>query len=149
MDRPRIAFDYRNILSTGVVDRIMVSTIPEEVLSMRRLQILNCEATRSMGKAAENGMKSSLILGLGTGRCGTHSLAELLNRQPDAAFTHEDFPLLDWKPLPGRPGIATRITRIRNSRSARFLGDVASFYLPHVEEIIAARRGCREPLSLS
>ena len=81
--------------------------------------------------------KASLILGLGTGRCGTHSLTDLLNRQPDSIFTHEEFPLLHWKQLPGRPGIAARLSRIRRSRSARFIGDVGSFYLPYVEEIMA------------
>jgi hypothetical protein len=90
-----------------------------------------------MTATAATTTRASLILGLGTGRCGTHSLTELLNRQPDSLFTHEELPILHWKQLPGRPGIAERIRRIRRSRSARFIGDVALFYLPYVEEIIA------------
>ena len=39
-----------------------------------------------------------LVLGIGTGRCGSHALAELLNHQPDANVTHEQPPLLDWQP---------------------------------------------------
>jgi hypothetical protein len=30
-----------------------------------------------------------IVLGMGTGRCGTGSLAALLNRQPGARVTHE------------------------------------------------------------
>lgn len=36
------------------------------------------------------------VLGIGTGRCGTVSLATLLNSQPDSAVTHESV-LLPWE----------------------------------------------------
>ena len=47
----------------------------------------------------------NLIIGLGTGRCGTASLAHLLNSQPDSTFVHEglfsgkkyDHFLLPWE----------------------------------------------------
>lgn len=89
-------------------------------------------ATESNG----NG-QAGLVVGLGTGRCGTHSLVELLNRQPESAVTHEEFPLLPWRRVPGYPGIAERLRRIRRSRTGRLVGDVASFYLPYAEEAIA------------
>jgi len=39
-----------------------------------------------------------LIIGLGTGRCGTHSLVDVLNAQDGAAVVHEDKPILHWDP---------------------------------------------------
>lgn len=36
-----------------------------------------------------------LILGIGTGRCGTNSLAKFLHHQPDCFFTHEKH-LIQW-----------------------------------------------------
>ena len=37
-----------------------------------------------------------LVIGLGTGRCGTVSLSRLLNAQPDAQVRHELRPYLPW-----------------------------------------------------
>lgn len=45
------------------------------------------------------------VFGIRTGRCGTLSLARLLNSQIDAKVTREMRPLLDWeqlRPLPAR-----------------------------------------------
>lgn len=79
----------------------------------------------------------AIVLGMGTGRCGTHTLAELLNRQPDASFTHEQPPLLPWRPVPDWSAIRERLRRLRGTRPQRLIGDVALFYLPYVEEAIA------------
>ncbi len=81
-----------------------------------------------------------VILGMGTGRCGSHTLAELLSRQPDTQVTHEQPPLLAWKPDPGRDVMAARLERLFRTRPQARVGDVASFYLPYVEAAIA-----REP----
>ncbi len=93
------------------------------------------EFDRSEAAAGDAGQW--LVLGIGTGRCGTHTLADLLNRQPDAYVTHEKRPLLSWNPVPGRPGIRERLARFRRNRPQRLIGDVALFYLPYVEEAIA------------
>lgn len=45
-----------------------------------------------MTHIAEN---KNIIIGIGTGRCGTNSVAKLLNSQPDSFFTHESY-MLDW-----------------------------------------------------
>lgn len=37
-----------------------------------------------------------LVIGLGTGRCGTHSLADLLALQPDTTALHQPKPCLPW-----------------------------------------------------
>ncbi len=84
-----------------------------------------------------------IILGIGTGQCGTRALAALLNSQPDAHVTHEDPPLLPWRRNPKWPGIRERLGRFRTSRPQRFIGDVAHYYLPYVEEAIALEPGLR------
>src|SRR5262245_3459710 len=76
-----------------------------------------------------------LILGIGTGRCGTRSLALLLNRQPGAKITHEDYPLLPWRD-PRPSAIAQRLKKLAR-RKTPITGDVASFYLPYVEHAVA------------
>lgn len=76
-----------------------------------------------------------IILGMGTGRCGTRSLATLLNRQAGAKVTHEEYPLLMWR-SPRRENLVERLNRILTSRKAKIVGDVASFYLPYAEAAI-------------
>ena len=51
-------------------------------------------------------MTQRIILGTGTGRCGSFSLARLLNQQPGVQVSHEDPPLLPWEPVEGRGGCA-------------------------------------------
>ena len=92
---------------------------------------------------AEPARGQAIILGMGTGRCGTHTLADLLNLQPDSSFTHEQPPLLPWDPAPGKPVIQERLARIRRTRPQRFVGDVSLFYLPYVEDAIAAEPGVK------
>jgi len=41
--------------------------------------------------------KQTIILGIGTGRCGTASLAKILNQQPDMVCSFDEPPLLPWK----------------------------------------------------
>ena len=42
--------------------------------------------------------KKKLVFGLGSGRCGTASLAFLLSQQESTFSSHELFPILPWKP---------------------------------------------------
>jgi hypothetical protein len=87
--------------------------------------------------------KSKIILGMGTGRCGTLSLAEILNAQPNTHVTHEEAPLLPWDNERNSGIIAKRFDRMRRKRNAEFIGDIASFYLPYAEEIIKAEPDVR------
>ena len=78
------------------------------------------------------------IIGLGTGRCGTRSLAKLLGLQPGVYATHEAAPVLRWYDEidPGR--------HIRVSHSdAEIIADVGFYYLPHVERIRQEFSGVR------
>ncbi len=75
-----------------------------------------------------------LVIGLGSGRCGTTSLAHLLNKQPHASVTHEEPPLLPWQVDAAL--LAERLAGLR-ARPETLVGDVAFYYLPYVELIAA------------
>lgn len=69
------------------------------------------------------------VIGLGTGHCGTRSLAALLNMQRGAHVTHERRPFLLWDD-------EDPCQYLRNAPGwANLFGDVAFYYLPHVERI--------------
>jgi hypothetical protein len=42
-------------------------------------------------------MKQSIILGIGTGRCGMASLAKVLGQQADAVCSYDEPPPLPWR----------------------------------------------------
>ncbi len=105
-------------------------------------------------------MQQSIILAIGAGRCGLASLARILNQQPDAQCSYDEPPLLPWSlgeepaadcPAGGDgdgergPGriIRERFARFRHHGTAPRLGDAASFYLPYLEEAIAAEPDIR------
>lgn len=81
-------------------------------------------------------MKRQIILGMGAGQCGTLLLAQILDKQPNSRVSHEQPPLLPWAAEQGAPGICERLQRILDTRGERFVGDVATFYLPYAEEAI-------------
>ncbi len=81
-------------------------------------------------------MRRQIILGMGAGQCGTLLFAQILQKQPNTKITHEQPPLLPWTREPGAPGIRERLQRYLDTFKERFVGDVATFYLPYVEEAI-------------
>ena len=80
-------------------------------------------------------VNKKLIFGLGTGRCGTHSLADLLNAQKNFEVTHElgDNPVLNWDF--NDECLEFYLDKITN-RECDYVGDVAFYLLPYVESII-------------
>ncbi len=89
-------------------------------------------------------MNRQIILGMGAGQCGSLLLSQILNKQPQARVTHEQFPWLPWVRQPDAPAIRERLQRlVTASTSERFIGDVASFYLPYVEEAIRCEPNLR------
>ena len=88
-------------------------------------------------------MDQRLVLVIGSGRCGTHAVAQLLSRQPDANVTHEQPPLLPWKPYSSTAVIRVRLARMRRERPQQLIGDAASFYLPYLEEAMGAEPDLR------
>ena len=87
-------------------------------------------------------MKQSIILGVGTGRCGTGSLAKVLNEQNEAVCSYEEPPLLPWRAADAAL-LRERFARFRTHAKARLLGDVGSFYLPYLKDAIAVEPDIR------
>ncbi len=81
-------------------------------------------------------MAQRWILGVGTGHCGLELLPEIVGKQPGTRFTLMEGPRLRWDRLPGDPGLLERIARWRGTTTEPVVGDVASYYLPYVEEAL-------------
>ena len=82
-----------------------------------------------------------VVLGLGTGRCGTLSLARLLDRQPGAKVLHEpeidqDFFPWDASPEQRRTLVARHYELLRGWHRP-LVGAVHYAYLPYAEEYLA------------
>jgi hypothetical protein len=104
-----------------------------------------------------------IVIGIGTGRSGTASLAKLLNAQKDAVCFHEMNPScvrFSGTPRPvlngidefqaivqggdpslltvdlGRPVAARAYDRLRRMSRVRLIGDIAFYYLSYVEPIL-------------
>lgn len=73
-----------------------------------------------------------IVIGLGTGRCGTVSLSKLLDLQDDSHVTHESEPRLPWKV---DEELLLRKLRYFSSIKKSLVGCVAFYYLPYVELI--------------
>jgi hypothetical protein len=92
---------------------------------------------------------AQLIIGLGTGRCGTKSLTGLLNAQPGAAVTHEIYgPEVKWSGSEDNAHAVVdpemflrRATRMQDERGIfttdpselRLYGDVSINWLPYLD----------------
>ena len=83
---------------------------------------------------------TQVVIGLGTGRCGTLSLSLLLNRQPNAKFRHEpeiDQDFFSWDAAPDvRRQCVSRHYEIMNGWHRPLVGAVHYVYLPYAEEYI-------------
>lgn len=77
----------------------------------------------------------NLIIGVGSGRCGSTTLATLLDRQNNARVSHEHSPILYWNGASSADNY--HIERFRRL-SARYdlVGDVAHWWLPRLEMMI-------------
>lgn len=94
-------------------------------------------------KGESAAVQQRIVLGIGSGRCGTLSLARVLSRQPGVMVSHEDPPLLPWERDPDNRVLRERFARWRRTRQAAIVGDVASFYLPYVAEAIGLELAIR------
>lgn len=81
-------------------------------------------------------MNKKLIFGLGSGRCGTHSLSELLNKQKNFEISHElgDNPVLTWDF--NKECIDFYLDKI-TSRGSDSVGDVAFYLINYVDYILS------------
>ncbi|MEE8342809.1 MAG: hypothetical protein V3R51_03310 [Gammaproteobacteria bacterium] len=78
-------------------------------------------------------MHKQVVVGMGTGRCGTASLCALLNQQPGTSITHEQYPLLPWQLSPRI--LAKKLSQI-SRRRADIVGDIANSWLPYVAAVL-------------
>lgn len=90
----------------------------------------------------------SVILGIGTGRCGTVSLARLLDAQPGVICTHEDQPYLpwhfNWENEADWEAFHIHVARFRQKQSkAKMVGDVAFYWLPYLHEMLSSFPGLK------
>lgn len=77
--------------------------------------------------------EKKIVIGLGTGRCGTVSLQKMLSQIPNSFFTHEGF-LLPWY---GDPKNAiNKMYRFIKDTNKEVCGDIGLYWLPYVEYII-------------
>lgn len=114
---------------------------------------------------------TGILFGLGSGRCGTSSLAALMNGQPGVACFHELNPssmawsgaeatigslMRDFEAiLAGEERVVTAdlvspnrlipLTRLQELSQVHAVGDVGSYYLPYVEMMIQKWPGLRFP----
>lgn len=77
-----------------------------------------------------------VVIGLGTGRCGTQSLATLLDQQTAAMVSHEKAEHeIRWNG--SEQAIDQFLDWAVAQEQLQFVGDVAFYYLPYVEYILA------------
>lgn len=74
-----------------------------------------------------------LIVGLGTGRSGTHSLAALLGRQPNTEARHQPPPCLPWHVDYGWYGLTREMVAGIDSPVVALVG---WYYLPYVDLLL-------------
>lgn len=79
-----------------------------------------------------------IIVGLGTGRCGTRSLAALLDAQSTVAAQHERKPCIGW-----RDDVPDFHIRNFREQGEPHYADVGFYYLPHVETLLDKYRDIR------
>lgn len=104
------------------------------ILEDERLTAADTAGTKTVrGEHVQNG---TLVLGIGTGRCGSTTLSALLNAQASASVSHEHVPLLYWNAPTSADSFHVR--RFREvSKHFTIYGDVAHWWLPRVEELIS------------
>ena len=74
-----------------------------------------------------------VIIGLGTGRCGTTSLTELLMRQEGVAAMHESRPRLSW--VRNAQCLQRKMEHIRRLPNP-VVAEIGFYFLPYVEDIL-------------
>jgi hypothetical protein len=70
-----------------------------------------------------------LILGTGTGRCGTKSLTHLLNAQPHSKITHEIGTPMPWSV--GYKHFSFLVDYIMSKSDTYYYGDIAPWHMPY------------------
>ena len=85
------------------------------------------------GRNDDQASAPRIVIGLGTGRCGSSSLTALLDAQPGCSITHESRPVLRWQET--ERAIDDKLADLV-ARRARIVGDVCHTWLPHIERVL-------------
>ena len=79
---------------------------------------------------------TQIVIGLGTGRCGTQSLAKLLNHQLSSEVYHEKSAhLIRWEG--SETAICQFLEWAKTRQALSIVGDIGFYYLPYAEYILA------------
>lgn len=77
-------------------------------------------------------MRKRLVIGFGTGRCGTKSLARFLDRQPNVTVTHEHLPSL----FPQWGNYFDYMSLMLKYKESFTVGNVAYAWIEYIDRII-------------
>ena len=86
------------------------------------------------------GFVQQIVIGFGTGRCGTNSLAAFLNQQPGYHVTHEQAGLA-W--YPAITDTETCMGRFFASRTGTVIGDVGFYWINYLPLILRTYQGAK------
>ena len=75
----------------------------------------------------------NILIGMGTGRCGSKSLARLMGKQNGWHSTHESKPVLPW--LVNKELFKQKIEDL-SARKSDNIFDIGMYYIQYVEEFI-------------
>ncbi len=75
---------------------------------------------------------AKVVIGLGSGRCGTMSLGSLLNLQINSLVTHEGLPM----PWNREPDVHEEMFNRLFARDAAIMGDSGYYWINYVEDLL-------------
>ena len=78
---------------------------------------------------------TQFIFGYGTGRCGTQSLAHLLNLQQNSCVSHEMQGIHWWPVFSNYVGVKKRLA-IREAKKYDLVGDIAYGWIQYIPQVI-------------
>jgi len=81
-----------------------------------------------------------LIIGLGTGRCGSNSFQALLSKQPNCTCFHEHRPRPDWE---NDEKTVLEKTKYLMTLWQTYVGDVGMYYLSYVDFLLEKYPECK------
>ena len=93
-----------------------------------------------LSRRERRAVPGSLVLGLGSGRCGSTSLTGSFARLPECCATHENPPLVHWPPEPQQIRFHIKRFRLLLDRF-RLVFDSAHWWLNATDELIDAFGG--------
>ena len=74
------------------------------------------------------------VFGIGTGRCGTASLARLLDVQENSCFGHENMPLHWWNIMADYEAAKRKVIKMGDGKD--IAGSIAYYWLPYMHKLV-------------